>query len=800
MRHSLGLACLLGALSLGVLSLAPPASAQAVFPTGRWQAYPAYTNVSAVASGFGRVWAGTPGGVFSFAPASGEIERRTAIDGLRGGAIQTLATDERRGALWIGYADGALDRLDVEDGTVRSVLDIARNTQYPSRGIRRLRVQGDSLLAATDFGVVVYDLVRGEVRNTYARLGAIPPATPVNDVLFAPLPDGRAGLWLATDAGIATAAAADPALQSPAAWTADPGFPNRALSLALFADSDPAPSVHVGGGPAAARDLYERRPGGQWRRVLFIGDDLTTLLADGTRLLALRAFSVLQYTVPPATANYVPAGATAMRGMALGPDGRVWLGDAALGLFPLPPRAAPDAAVAFAPEPVVPEGPFSNSYSDIDVAPDGTVWTASTRVDAAQTSAVSRLDPESGLWALRLTRAEPAVLGQSDLFSLRVGPDGRVYIGTEGDGLIVIDPDGATVRYDETNSSLRPYVGQPTSFVQVTDVGFERGAVWVVNTQSAVPLQYFASNGTTVGLPYPAGTSGTNGSRTRLAIDHLGQKWLALDGGGLIVWDTGADPASPADDRGRQYRGQGTIATGGLPGPNVVDVVYDGDSRVWIGTNRGIATVFQPGSVFSSDPAVGVPQFTLTPTQPDGSRGSFLRDVVVNDLEVDPGGRVWVATTSGAYLVAPDPSGSGFVALREINAGNSPLPSSNVRRIAVRPGDGRVFMSTEAGLFSVSGDATAPVAGSDRLRASPSPFRPSDARGVTVSGLATARSTVRVLTLAGEVVHEAEATGGSFTWDGRDDRTRELVSSGVYLVAAVGTDGSTVTGKVAVIR
>ncbi len=798
MRHPFGLACLLGALTL--VALAPPAVAQAVFPTGRWQAYPAYTNVSAVTSGFGRVWAGTQGGVFSFDPASGEIERRTAIDGLRGGVIQSLAIDERRGTLWVGYADGGLDRLTVEDGTVRSVLDIARNTQYPSRGVRRLRVQGDSLLAATDFGVVVYDLVRGEVRNTYARLGTIPPATPVNDVLFAPLPDGRTGLWLATDAGVVTAAAADPALQSPAAWTLDPNFPTLAFSIARFTDSDPTPTVHVGGGPAGARDLYERRPDGQWRRVLFINDDLTSLLVDGDRLLALRTSALYQYTLPPSVSVYRPALATAMRGLSLGPDGRVWLGDGALGLFPVPARLAPGTTAEFTPEPVVPEGPFSNSNADIDVAPDGTVWTASTRVEAAQSSAVSQLDPESGHWTSRLTRDEPAVLGRSDFFSLRVAPNGKVYVGTEGDGLIVIDPDGATVRYDETNSTLRAYAGQPASFVQVTDVGFEGGATWVVNTQSPVPLQYFAADGTTVGLPYPSGTSGSNGGRTRLAIDNLGQKWLALLGGGLIVWDTGADPASPADDRARQYRGQGTIATGGLPGPSVVDVVYDGSNRVWIGTDRGIATVFQPGSVFSTDPNVGLPQFTLTPTRPDGSRDAFLRDVVVNDLEVDPGGRVWVATTSGAYLVAPDPSGSGFVALREINAGNSPLPDSNVRRIAVRASDGRVFMTTEAGLFSVSGDAIAPVANSDRLRSSPSPVRPSDARGVTVSGLATARSTVRVLTLAGEVVHQAEATGGSFTWDGRDDRTRELVGSGVYLVSAVGSDGSTVTGKVAVIR
>lgn len=795
MRHSLGLACLLGALAL-----APLASAQAVFPTGRWQAYPAYTNVNALASGFGRIWAGTQGGVFSFDPATGEIERRTAIDGLRGGAIQALAIDARRNALWIGYADGGLDRLNVDDGTVRSVLDIARNTQYPSRGVRRMRVQGDSLLAATDFGVVVYDLARNEVRNTYARLGTIPTGTPVNDLLFAPLPDGRPGLWLATDVGIVTALAADPALQSPAAWTADPNFPFRTLSLAYFDDGVVGLTMFAGGGPPAARDLYIRQPNGMWGQRVYLGDDVQTLLPNGDRLLAVRQFRITEYIPPADLASYLPTPADALRAVTVGPDGRVWAGDATLGLFPLPPRAAPGVTVTFTPEPVVPEGPFSNSYAALDIGPDGTVWTASTRVPATQTSAVSRLDPESGRWTSRLTRDEPALLGTSALFSLRVGPDGRVYVGTEGDGLIVIDPDGETVRYDETNSTLREYVGQPASFVQVTDVGFERGATWVVNTGSAVPLQYFASDGTTVGLPLPSGTSGANSSRARLAIDNLGQKWLSIYGGGLIVWDTGADPASPADDRARQYRGQGTIATGGLPGPNVVDVVYDGDNRVWIGTDRGIATVFQPGSVFASDPNVGLPQFTLTPTRADGSREAFLRDVVVNDLEVDPGGRVWVATTSGAYLVAPDPSGSGFVALREINASNSPLPSSNVRRIAVRASDGRVFLTTEAGLFSVSGDATAPVAGSDALRASPSPFRPSEASSVTVSGLATARSTVRVLTLAGEVVHEAEATGGTFTWDGRDDRTRALVGSGVYLVSAVGSDGAAVTGKVAVIR
>ena len=795
MRHLSGFAVLVGAL------LVVPALAQtpAEPADAGWQGYPAFTEVTAVTSGFGRVWAGTPGGVFGYDPATGEIERRSAIGGLRGGQVRALVTDERRGALWVGYADGALDRLPVDGGAVGTYLDIQRNTQFPGRTVRRMRVRGDSLYVATDFGVVVFDLVRNEVRNTYSRLSTLPPGTAVNDVLFTDLPDGRPGLWLATDAGIVRAALGDPALQSPAAWTLDSGSPDRALSLAVYAGADPVPAIYAGGGPVNAHDLYKRRPEGGWDRTLFINDDILDLVVDGPALLLLRSFSVRPIAPPNYDADFRAEGATALRGLTLGPGGRLWVGDAALGLFPLPDGPIPTSTVTFAPEPITPEGPFSNSYNDLDVAPDGTVWTVSTRVPAAQTSAISRLDPATGAWTSRLTRDEQEALGRADLLSIDTDRDGTVYVGTDGDGLIIIRPDGETVRYDETNSSLRQ-AGPILTNVVVSDVAFEGDVVWAANKGALVPLQRFAPDGTSVGLPVPNGASfGDN--RYRLAIDRLGQKWFALGGAGLAVWDTGADPTSPSDDRVRQYRGQGTINGGGLPGADVSDVVVDGDGTVWIGTNRGVATVFSPGSAFSPDANLGLPQFTLTPSRPDGSRDPFLRDVVVNDLDVDPAGHVWVATTSGAYLAAPSPQGSGYVVLRELNSSTGPLPSDNVTRIAVRPRDGRVFLTTAEGLFSVSGDATQAATTSEALHVSPSPFRPAEApQGVLVSGLATARSTVRVLTLAGELIYETEASGGSMRWDGKDGRTGALVSSGVYLIASVGTDGQAVLGKIAVIR
>ncbi|HEX8386068.1 MAG TPA: two-component regulator propeller domain-containing protein, partial [Rubricoccaceae bacterium] len=739
MRHLTGLTALLGL----VVALALPAHAQGA-PSDGWRVYPAYNEATAVASGLGRVWTGTRGGIFSYDPTTGEIEQTTSIDGLRGAEIRSLAVDAERGVVWAGYADGALDQLTVADGSVRTFLDIERNAQYASRGIRRLQVRGDSLYAATDFGVVVFDAVREEVRNTYARLGSLPPATPVNDVLFAPLADGAAGLWLATDAGVVTARAEGTNLQSPTAWTPDPAFPHRSLSLARFASASGDEAVYVGGGPTGSRDLYRREPDGSWSRLLFVNDDLTALVPDGDRLLVASAFAVRAYAPGGPLTTYQGPTVSALRGVVVGPDGRRWAADAAIGLFALPDVPDDGATVVLAPDPVLPAGPFTNRIIDLDVAPDGSVWLATGRLEAAQSSAINRLDPETGEWTALLTRDRQAELGRS-FSSIVTGPDGAVYVGTAGDGLVVISPEGPTARYDESNSSLQS-AGGGTGFVVVSDVAFEDGRRWVASQEAPQVLNLFDEDGVWTALPFPNGVTAGQG-RVLIAIDRIGQKWLSLGTGGVAVWDTGADPASPSDDRARQYRGQGSGGTG-LPAPEVRDVVVDGDGIVWIGTTRGIATVFSPGSAFASDASLGVPQWTTTPAGEGGEREFFLRDVSVNDLDVDPAGRVWVATTSGAYLVAPSPSGSGYVVTRELNQTTSPLPSDDVLRVAVRASDGPVFLTTAEGLFSVGGDATQGTPASESLQASPSPFRPSEtAGGVLVSGLASARSTVRVLTL-----------------------------------------------------
>lgn len=771
-------------LRLVALIVLAPVAFPSLAQTAGWRAYPAYNEVAAVAAAPDGIWAGTPAGVFFYGVPDGEIVTYTSVDGLAGGPVGAMAYDDARGVLWIGYGDGLFERLDAATGTITPFFAIARADQYTARGVRRIRIAGDALYLATDFGVVVFDGAREEVRATYARIGDLPGGTAVSDVLLAPRPGGGDGLWLATDGGVFVAPPDADDLQSPAGWTRVPGAPAPALSLAAFDGT-----VYVGGGDpdANARDLYRLAPDGSWNRQIFTNNAIVDLHPDGDRLLGVsRRFAYVHRFRDPA-GYFIDDRAEAMRAVDVGPGGVPWVGDAAVGLFPLPPENGEDGPIPFDPDPIRPPGPFTNQILQTDIGGDGVLWLVTGRLEAAGTAAVNKF--EDGVWTDYLVSDPDLDISRSTFFNGAVGPDGAFYGGAAGGGLTVFGVDESVTTYTPDNSSLQGIPSDP-DFVVVPDVGFEGDRRWVVNL-SGRPLHLFDADGSWTGLPYPSGIAST-APLGRLAIDGFGQKWFAMEGSGLGVWDTGDDPASAADDRGRTFRDT-PQAGQGLPNPDVRDVVVDGRGRVWAGTARGLAYVFSPGSAFGASDDLALPQW---PRLADGSDW-LLRDVEVNDLDVDPAGQVWVATTTGAYLI--DAEGSRVV--RQLTSDNSPLPSDAIAAVSVDPVTGRVFLTTREGLFSVSGDATRPAPASDALAVSPSPFRPAaTTEGVVVSGLASPQSAVRVLTAAGEVVYAADVAGGSFRWDGRDVRTGRPAPSGVYLVVAAGENGETLYGKVALIR
>jgi ligand-binding sensor domain-containing protein len=173
-----------------------------------WTSHTAMREVTDIAVSNGVIWTATRGGLFSYETDTGVIQRYTTVEGLSGIHPGALAVDPARNSVWLGYGNGIIDRLNIETGAVRTFHDIARATQFASRSINNLQVVSDTLLVATSFGLVVFDVEKAEVRDSYNRFGGMAPGTAVRDVLVADVPAGGRGFWLATDDGVAVVRAA----------------------------------------------------------------------------------------------------------------------------------------------------------------------------------------------------------------------------------------------------------------------------------------------------------------------------------------------------------------------------------------------------------------------------------------------------------------------------------------------------------------------------------------------------------------------------------------------------------------
>ncbi len=773
-----------------LLSLGPAASAQ----NGRWQASPSLAAVPALSASGDALWAGTEGGVFRYAPVTGEVERFTPVQGLSGVNVEAIAYDAAREAVWIGYEDGRLDRLDIASGAVRPFVEIAQAERFNARGINRIEVEADSLLISTDFGVVVFDAVRGEVSDTYERFGGLPGGTAVGDVLIAPLPDGQPGLWVGTREGIAYAPLSAPNLREPSAWTLDTAVDTltNVLSLAFFDGSLFAGTERIKRDepePDEPGGTFRRQADGAWGGLGYEQESTSDLFTVEDELIIVSEFRLLALGADEALRRYKIEGVFVLQAGVLGPDGRVWAGDELRGLIAYPDLTDTEPGVIEAELRLVPDGPTSNTILAVEVAPDGIVW-AGFESPNDFVNGFGRFDGTS--WQ-NFSLDNGALPDRSQIPTIHADDVGNVWFGTEGRGVFQYAPDGEITLYNAANSTLLPALPSSPEFIITVGLDTDdEGRLWVANQFAAVPLHVRTPDGTWTALDRPSGLPTTIDYR-EVYIDSFGQKWITAQGdNGFFVLDTGADPLDPSDDRVASVLTVGEVGTG-LPDARVNAVIEDRSGRLWLGTDRGLATVFSPGSIFAGDPAA---QVTWTRT-PDGS-DFFLRDLRIFDIAVDPADRKWLASDSGVWLI----NAEGTEVIANFTAENAPLPSNTVLAVDVDDASGTVYFATSGGLYSYAGDAVAPALAAEDLFVYPNPAR---AEGgalpeIAITGLVD-DADVRVLTIDGQVVASFRTRGGSTRWDGRDQRTGEVVPSGVYLVVAAGQNGEgTAYGKIAVIR
>ncbi len=226
-------------------------------------------------------------------------------------------------------------------------------------------------------------------------------------------------------------------------------------------------------------------------------------------------------------------------------------------------------------------------------------------------------------------------------------------------------------------------------------------------------------------------------------------------------------------------------------------IAQDMDGEMWIGTDKGIKVAYNVAEVFESDD--GLTSNTECQNiiyQENGIAQYLLNFENITCIMVDGGNRKWIGTErNGIYVL----SASGNEQIHHFTAENSPLVSNRVICMAQNGLNGEVFIGTDRGIVSYKAESTTGVEEVGKLTAYPNPLRPHHSGTIAIKGF-VANSDVRITDVSGKSVAHLKSVGGQAVWDGRNFAGEE-VASGVYLIFSSANEGKqTAVGKVLIIR
>ncbi|PTX15303.1 putative secreted protein (Por secretion system target) [Pontibacter mucosus] len=742
------------------------AQAQSQVPIGGWQVHVPYHQGKAVAVAGDKVYLAAERGLFYYDTEFNTTETISKVDGLSEQQISDIAFSAGANTLVIAYHNTKVDLL--QGNRLHAITDIFRKSIAGEKKINRIYTFNQLAYLATSFGVVVLDLPKREVKETYSSLG--PNGESINATDVAILGDK---IYLATSLGVLSAPLSGANLQDFRSWRNESGgLPENAAVTSLAAFQGKLYAGTTSGVYTLSGDNWSATTlasGAEVKSINTTEANLSVVSAEGVTVLdASGQVYTLNHALPTQPQEAVTT-----------TSGEVWLADKAKGLVKL--NLSNSEAAAFAPG-----GPYAS---------DGfRIYTYGGKVYVVSGGYTESYEPfnnwngfytySNGAWQSfnRALYPQPSFVASQDLASVMLNlTTNKLYLASYGSGLIEWESPDKAILYNQENSPLLPTA--TTGQVRVTDVAVDyEGNVWVVNPsqQPGAPgLHQLSPDGTW--QSYTLNNLADASNLTALVLDDYGQKWLSIarrgnSRSGLVVFDE-------QQNRTRTLGvGEGN---GGLPSGAVYSMAKDFNGDIWVGTASGIGIYYNTALVFESG------RYDARIPIIDGR--PLLDGQIVRSIAVDGANRKWVGTDNGLWLFSPD----GDAQLHHFTTQNSPLPSDKIYAVGVEHQSGEVFVATDAGVASFRSNATLTEGKPDCAMVFPNPVRPEYTGEVGVSGLPN-NADVRITDVAGTLVYKGKANGGTFAWNARDYNGNR-VKAGVYLV--LGSNGEqTCISKIAVLE
>ena len=166
-------------------------------PVGSWSDHLVYNTAECVAAGTDEVFASTGSSILIYNKGFAELKKMSRINGLTETGISTIAWSEENKTLIIAYSSTNVDLL--KNNIIYNIPDISRKYIPGKKEINRIRTNGKYAYMACSFGIVVVDLNKKEIYDTW-KPGTGSDNTEVWDIAF-----GKGKIYAATDAGVYSA-------------------------------------------------------------------------------------------------------------------------------------------------------------------------------------------------------------------------------------------------------------------------------------------------------------------------------------------------------------------------------------------------------------------------------------------------------------------------------------------------------------------------------------------------------------------------------------------------------------------
>lgn len=720
-------------------------SAQSPPSVGQWREHLPWNNAVNVSVSGSGIFCATPYGAFLYDPTDESFMRISKVNGLSDIGVNTMTHDPGTGNTIIAYQNS---NLDIWKGSrVVNIPDIRISSVSGDKTIHRISVRGEMAYLATGIGVIVIDMKKNQVRDTW-RIGNAGNAITVRGLAFS----GNS-VFAATEEGLKTAL-----------LTTDPSDYRNWQLLPL--PIGPAQNVVASGTRVYALqgETVLLSTGGAFS-VFYRGTGISSIDTAGNGLLVSEKVGNAGRVVRlDASGNQIrvfqpPGLSFPKQAMMMGQD--CWIADFDNGLF----RAGVTDA-----EKVFPNSPINIATGQMSFI-DKALWVAAGTVNEAwnytfNPNGIYRLKDQ--YWDGYNRYVNQVLDSMYDFIAVAGQPaTGSVYLGSYGGGLLEIRKDNSLVIYKQS-SPLGTALGDPGSY-RVSGLATDRQSnLWISNYGAAQNLLVKKADGSwkTFTIPFFHAENATAG----ITIDDLDQKWIVSPKqNGLFVFNSGTSIDNTGDDRWRYYRqGRGN---GNLPSNNVYCAVKDKNGFIWVGTDKGIAVINCIQEAVNSNCDAVLPII-----QEDNFAGFLFRDEEVLSIAVDGANRKWVGTKNGLWLVAAE----GDKIIYRFTKANSPLLSDEISSLAIDPVSGEVFIATASGICSFRSTATEGQTGGSNVVVYPNPVPPGFGGTIAVRGLPV-NSTVKITELDGRLVYQTRSLGGQAVWNGKDYKGNRA-SSGVYLV------------------